>query len=279
MSLDTSSTVPPRKSSGGVILRVDTISAGYGRSDILHDVSFDVHRGSLTILVGPNGSGKSSLLGLMGRLLAPTCGSVLLEGEKIHSLPTRAVARQLAILPQTPILPDAISVYDLVCHGRYPHRGLLSTWTKADELAVETALKITGTLDYAAHAVDTLSGGQRQRCWIAMALAQETPVLLLDEPTTFLDLRFQLDVLDLLKKLTRDHGRSIVAVLHDINQAVNFADQMIFLKDGRVAKVLDAPKTCQPDIIQSVFDVRTTRMSDPASGTVAFVPHNMGQAQ
>jgi len=278
MSADIS-LAPSRHADREIILRVDAVSSGYGKSDILHDVSFDVRRGTLTILVGPNGSGKSSLLGLIGRLLAPTRGSVLLDGETIHNLPTRMVARQLAILPQSPTLPEALSVYDLVCRGRYPHRGLLSFWTKTDEIAVEAALKITGTLDYADSAVDTLSGGQRQRCWIAMALAQETPVLLLDEPTTYLDLHFQLDVLDLLHRLTRDHGRSIVAVLHDINQAVNYADQLIFLKDGRVKQVLDVPDTCEPDIIRSVFDVQTSRLVDPMSGAIAFIPQAMGKAQ
>jgi len=278
MSADIS-LAPSRHADREIILRVDAVSSGYGKSDILHDVSFDVRRGTLTILVGPNGSGKSSLLGLIGRLLAPTRGSVLLDGETIHNLPTRMVARQLAILPQSPTLPEALSVYDLVCRGRYPHRGLLSLWTKTDEIAVEAALKITGTLDYAHSAVDTLSGGQRQRCWIAMALAQETPVLLLDEPTTYLDLHFQLDVLDLLHRLTRDHGRSIVAVLHDINQAVNYADQLIFLKDGRVKQVLDVPDACESDIIRSVFDVQTTRLVDPMSGAIAFIPQAMGKAQ
>ena len=253
-------------------LVAEEISAGYGRQMVVDGISLSVPEGKMTVLVGPNGSGKSTLLSVMARLLKPMGGIVRLDGKELHRMPTREVARRLGLLPQSPLLPEGLTVYDLVSRGRYPHQGFLRQWTEADDAAVEHALAVTDTLDFAARPVDSLSGGQRQRCWIAMALAQETPVILLDEPTTFLDLHYQVEVLDLLRHLTRDHGRTIVAVLHDLNFALQYADRIVFLRDGAIRCVAEHPDECTADLIRDVFNVEVVRLSHPETGMPLFLP-------
>ncbi|NKL38646.1 ATP-binding cassette domain-containing protein [Rhizobium leguminosarum bv. viciae] len=253
-------------------LSADGISAGYGRQVVVDGISLAVPEGKMTVLVGPNGSGKSTLLSVMARLLKPLAGTICLDGKELHRMPTREVARRLGLLPQSPLLPEGLTVYDLVSRGRYPHQGFLRQWTDADEAAVEQALDVTDTLDFAARPVDSLSGGQRQRCWIAMALAQQTPVILLDEPTTFLDLHYQVEVLDLLRHLTRNHGRTIVAVLHDLNFALQYADRVVFLKDGAIRFVAENPRDCTADLIRNVFNVEVVHLSHPETGMPLFLP-------
>jgi iron complex transport system ATP-binding protein len=204
---------------------------GYGDRKVVEDLNLTIPAGKLTVIVGANACGKSTVLRGLARLLAPTRGAVYLDGKPIHQMPTREVATILGVLPQSPIAPDAIVVADLVGRGRYPHQGWFRRWTAEDDAAVAEALRATDTLDIADRPVDELSGGQRQRVWIAMALAQQTDLLLLDEPTTFLDINHQVEVLDLLTDLVRHKGRTVVVVLHDLNLACRYADHI----EGRAA--------------------------------------------
>ena len=245
---------------------------GYAALPVLDALTLTIAPGKLTALVGPNGSGKSTLFSLLARLHAPSDGTVLLDGASIQALPTKAVARRLAILPQSPIVPEAVTVFDLVSRGRYPHQTLLRRWTEADTLAVERAMTMTNTVQYADRPVESLSGGQRQRCWIAMALAQETDIILLDEPTSALDLHFQLEILDLLHTLTREHGRTIVIVLHDLNLAASHADYMVFLKHGQVIADGTAAQVCTAETIEAVFGVPVHILAHPETGRPVFAP-------
>lgn len=253
-------------------LTVEALRAGYGQRVVVDDVSFAVGAGRMTALIGPNGSGKSTLLSAMARLLKPFGGSVRLDGRSVHEMPTKALARALGILPQNPLVPEGLTAYDLVSRGRYPHQGLFQQWGAADEAAVEAAMRLTDTLDFAHQPVDALSGGQRQRCWIAMAMAQETRVILLDEPTTFLDLRYQVEVLDLLRHVTRAHGRTVVVVLHDLNLALAYADTVVCLKDGRIRAVVEDGVGLDPALIHDVFGVEVMALRHPQTGRPVFVP-------
>lgn len=263
---------PGHTEGGAADLVVAEASIAYGRTLIVDGVSFGVPAGRMTALVGPNGSGKSTLLSAMARLLTPAGGSILLDGTSIHQMPTKMVARRLGILPQNPLLPEGLTVFDLVSRGRYPHQGLLRQWSPADQSAVEKALAMTGTIEFADQPVDRLSGGQRQRCWIAMAIAQETDIILLDEPTTYLDLRYQVEILDLLQDLTRRHGRTVVAVLHDLNFALHYADTVLFLKDGRVRGSITDRQACTPALINDVFEIDVVMATHPQTGYPLFVP-------
>lgn len=258
-------------------LRAEGLAAGYGRRLIIDGVTLSVPDATMTVLVGPNGSGKSTLLSVMARLLKPMGGTVTLDGKILQAMPTREVARRLGLLPQNPLLPEGLTVYDLVSRGRYPHQGLIRQWTDADEAAVGHALTVTDTLEFALRPVADLSGGQRQRCWIAMALAQETPIILLDEPTTFLDLHYQVEVLELLRHLTRDHGRTIVAVLHDLNFALQYADRLVFLKNGTIAGTAEHPSQCTVELVREVFNVEVLRLENPESDTPFFLPSTKGR--
>ncbi|AMO50738.1 ABC transporter ATP-binding protein [Kosakonia oryzendophytica] len=254
----------------GIVL--DALSAGYHQQVIVDNISLALPAGKMTVLVGANGSGKSTLLGTIARMLKPLGGSVLLDGKAIHQQPTKAVSRQLGILPQSPIVPEGLTVFELVSRGRFPWQSFMRQWSEDDELAVQEALNLTGTAGFAHQPVDSLSGGQRQRCWIAMALAQQTPVILLDEPTTFLDLRYQVEILELLHSLTRHHHRTVVVVLHDLNFAVNYADTLVFLKQGRLQGVLHEGDPCTPELIKNVFDVDVQMSVNPLTGKPFFMP-------
>jgi len=196
----------------------------------------------------------------------------VLDGKAIHSQPTKAVARQLGILPQSPLLPEGLTVFELVSRGRFPWQNVMRQWSEEDERAVEEALRLTGTAEFAHHLVESLSGGQRQRCWIAMVLAQQTPYILLDEPTTYLDLRYQVEILELLHTLTRRHGRTVVVVLHDLNFAVNYGDSLVFLRQGKVEGVLHEGDACTPELIKAVFDVDVHMSVNPLTGKPFFMP-------
>ncbi|MEW2351220.1 ABC transporter ATP-binding protein [Streptomyces sp. NPDC006684] len=245
---------------------------GYARRSVVAGVSTALPTGKVTMIVGPNACGKSTLLRGLARLLSPTAGDVLLDGEDIHSVPSREVAARLGILPQTPVAPDGIRVLDLVGRGRYPHQGLFRRWSTEDDTAVAEALAATDTLDLADRPVDELSGGQRQRVWIAVALAQRTGILLLDEPTTYLDLPHQVDVLDLVTDLNRERGTTVVAVLHDLNLACRYGDHLIALREGRVVAEGAPAEVVTEDLVREVFAMDCRVVPDPVSGTPLVLP-------
>jgi iron complex transport system ATP-binding protein len=253
-------------------LRAQSLVAGYGERTILDDVSLNVPAGRTTAIVGANACGKSTLLRVLSRLLTPTQGSVLLEGNAIHQLPTRRLAQQLGFLPQSPIAPEGISVLELVSRGRHPHQGLFKRWSAADEAAVADALAATHMSELAERHVDELSGGQRQRVWIAMALAQQTRVLLLDEPTTFLDINHQVDVLDLLTDLNQQRGTTIVMVLHELNLAARYADQLVAMANGQVYAVGPPEKILTEQMVREVFGLESRVIEDPVTGKPMMIP-------
>ncbi len=252
-------------------LQAQALTLRYEARVISRDLSLSVPDGAFTAVVGPNACGKSTLLRALARLLPPQRGQVLLDSKAIHTLPSREVARQLGMLPQSPTAPDGITVADLVARGRFPHQSFLRQWTPADEAAVDDALRLTGTIDLAERPLAELSGGQRQRVWIAMALAQETPILLLDEPTTFLDLSHQIELLDLLARLNAE-GRTIVAVLHELNLAFRYADHLIAMRDGSIVAEGAPSEIVTESLMQEVFGLRAMVMADPISARPMIVP-------
>lgn len=253
-------------------LQAKQLTLGYDDRTVVDDLTVSIPTGKVTMIVGANACGKSTLLRGLARLLKPKSGSVLLDGKSIHSIPTRQVATQLGLLPQTPVAPDGITVADLVGRGRYPHQGWFRQWSKEDDAAVAAALTDTDTLELASRPVDELSGGQRQRVWIAMALAQETGILLLDEPTTFLDVSHQVEVLDLLTDLNHRTGTTIAIVLHDLNLAARYADHLIALKDGQIAACGEPGDVVTEDLMREVFGMESRVVPDPVSGTPMIVP-------
>jgi iron complex transport system ATP-binding protein len=253
-------------------LTVAKLSAGYGDSDILRDLDMVVPPAKITVIVGANACGKSTLLRSMSRLLVPRHGEVLLDGKSVHRTPPRDLARKLGLLPQSPIAPEGITVADLVGRGRHPHQGLFSRWTRKDDEAVQAALDATKTADLADRPVDELSGGQRQRVWIAMALAQETEILLLDEPTTFLDINHQIEVLDLLTDLNRARGTTIVMVLHDLNLAARYADHLVAMADGRIHDAGTPEAVLTEENVRQVFGLESRVITDPTCGRPMMLP-------
>jgi iron complex transport system ATP-binding protein len=253
-------------------LEAQDVRLGYAERDVVAGLSLTIAEGRITSIVGANACGKSTLLRGLARLLKPRGGAVHLDGRSIATLPTREVAKRLVVLPQAPIAPEGITVVDLVGRGRFPHRGLLRTWSSSDEAAVAAAMEATGVLDLAERPIDELSGGQRQRVWIAMALAQDTPVLLLDEPTTFLDVAHQVEVLDLLTDLNRTDGRTIVLVLHDLNQACRYSHHLIAMRDGSIAAQGTPAEIVTADLVEEVFGMRCHVVDDPVSHTPMVIP-------
>ncbi|MDQ0426285.1 ABC transporter ATP-binding protein [Cellulomonas iranensis] len=253
-------------------LAVDAVTVGYDDRVVVHDMTLSVAPGAITAIVGANGCGKSTLLRAMARLLKARTGRVLLDGTPIDTMPSRDVATVLGLLPQTPVSPEGIAVADLVGRGRYPHQGWFRRWTAQDDAVVEQALVATDTLDLADRPVDELSGGQRQRVWIAMALAQQTDVLLLDEPTTFLDVAHQVEVLDLLTDLNRERGTTIVMVLHDLNLAARYADDLVALTDGRLYAQGDPADVVTEQMVRDVFGMAARVVPDPVSGCPLVLP-------
>ena len=253
-------------------LHVKDVSVGYGERTVLDTLNVDIKRGAVTSIVGPNGCGKSTLLRTMSRLLNPAKGEIVLDGKSIHDIPTRKLATQLGLLPQTPIAPDGIVVADLVGRGRTPHQGILGRWSQQDYDIVAEALETTGISDLAERSIDELSGGQRQRVWIAMALAQRTETLLLDEPTTYLDVKHQLDVLDLLTELNRDRGTTIVMVLHDLNLAARYSDELVAVSGGKVFAHGHPREVITKENVKSVFGIDSVIITDPVSDQPAVMP-------
>ena len=253
-------------------LRAENITSGYDGPPVLSDVSLAVAPGKMTILVGPNGSGKSTLLKTMGRILNPTSGSVLLDGKSIHASKSRDVARTLGLLPQGPIAPEGLTVRELVAQGRFPHQGLMRQWTRNDEEIVTAAMATASVTEFADRPVDSLSGGQRQRCWIAMALAQETDLLLLDEPTTFLDLKVQVDLMELLADLAHSGGRTLVVVLHELSLAAAYADHLVMMKEGRIVCAGTPDAIFTAERLKDVFDLDAHVVRDAETGHLVCVP-------
>ncbi|WP_167154249.1 ABC transporter ATP-binding protein [Streptomyces sp. MBT27] len=253
-------------------LSAESVTLGYDQRVIAKDLSVEIPDRSFTVIVGPNACGKSTLLRALSRMLKPSEGQVLLDGQAIHSLPAKKVARTLGLLPQSSIAPDGITVGDLVARGRYPHQGLLRQWSPEDERIVQESMAATGVGELGERYVDELSGGQRQRVWIAMALAQQTPLLLLDEPTTFLDIQHQIEVLDLCAQLHEEQGRTLVAVLHDLNQAARYASHLIAMRDGEVVAEGTPSSVVTAELVERVFGVRCQVIPDPETGTPLVVP-------
>lgn len=253
-------------------LSVRGLVAGYADRTILQGLDLEVLPGRITAIVGANACGKSTLLRTMSRLLSPREGQVLLDGKAIHRMTPRQVARIMGLLPQSPIAPEGITVADLVSRGRHPHRGILSRWSPGDDRAVADALEATRTTDLAERAVDELSGGQRQRVWIAMALAQQTDLLLLDEPTTFLDISHQVEVLDLLTDLNHRAGTTVVMVLHDLNLAARYADQLVAMAGGRLHAQGTPEAVLTEENVRTVFGLDSRIIPDPTSGRPMMLP-------
>jgi iron complex transport system ATP-binding protein len=253
-------------------LRADTVSLGYGDRPVISDLILHVPDGRVTVIVGPNACGKSTLLRGLARLLRPTSGAVLLDGEAIHRQSTRHVARTVGVMPQSPMAPEGVTVVDLVGRGRHPHQGMFRRWAGEDERAVAEALEATDTTELADRVVDELSGGQRQRVWIAMALAQDTDLLLLDEPTTYLDVAHQVEMLDLLADLNRSRGTTLVMVLHDLNLAARYAHHLVVLKDGRIVAEGDPAEVVTEETVHDAFGLGNRVILDPVSLTPLVVP-------
>lgn len=255
-------------------LRAQQVTLGYAGRSVIDDLSVVFPTGAITVIVGANACGKSTLLKSVARLLTPSSGQVLLEGKSVHRLPTRQLARRLGMLPQSPVTPEGLTVRDLVGRGRFPHQGLFAYWRDEDEQAVTEALALTGILDLQQRPMDELSGGQRQRAWIAMALAQQTEVLLLDEPTTFLDIAHRLEVLDLLHRLNRERGTTIVMVLHDLNEASRYADHLIAMRDGQIEAAGPPDQVVTADLVRNVFSIDSVIIPDPLTDSPMVIPRS-----
>jgi iron complex transport system ATP-binding protein len=260
-------------------LEVTELTLGYRDRTVIERLDLVVPPGRVTAVVGANACGKSTLLRSMSRLLAPRAGQVLLDGKQVHRTPAKELARTLGLLPQSPLAPEGITVADLVGRGRHPHQRVLSRWSREDDQAVAAALEATGTVDLAERPVDELSGGQRQRVWIAMVLAQQTDLLLLDEPTTFLDVSHQIEVLDLLTDLNRDRGTTIVMVLHDLNLAARYADHLVAVADGRVHAAGDPADVLTAETVRAVFGLESRVITDPVSGRPLMLPVGRHRAE
>jgi len=261
----------PRMSSGSRLV-ASHVTLGYGEEPVVRELTTPLPDGQTTVIVGANACGKSTLLRGMARLLRPTSGAVLLDGQPITSVPSRQVARTLGLLPQNPVTPEGVSVVDLVGRGRHPHQGAFRRWSSEDEHAVAQALELTDTLDLADRLVDELSGGQRQRVWIAMALAQQTDLLLLDEPTTYLDVAHQVEVLDLLADLNETRGTTIAMVLHDLNLAARYADHLIAMSGGRIVSAGAPAEVITVDCVRKVFGMECRVIEDPVTATPMVIP-------
>ncbi|OJF17084.1 MAG: iron dicitrate ABC transporter ATP-binding protein [Bacillaceae bacterium G1] len=248
------------------------VVAGYGDKMILNGISLEIPSNQISVIIGANGCGKSTLLKTLARIIKPASGEVRLDGQPLQAYPSKRLARVVGLLPQSPIVPEGITVADLVGRGRFPHQSLFGTWSKRDYEAVAEAMEIMDIAPLANRHVDELSGGQRQRVWIAMALAQQTDILLLDEPTTFLDITYQIEILDLLTDLNRKYGTTIVMVLHDINLSARYADYIFALREGRLVAEGKPSEVITSQLIKDVFGLDCMVVQDPVSNSPSVVP-------
>ncbi|MET9768842.1 ABC transporter ATP-binding protein [Streptomyces sp. NPDC006415] len=258
-------------------LAARSLTLAYEDRTVVHELDLTVPDGQVTVIVGPNACGKSTTLRALGRLLKPRGGAVLLDGTELARIPTKEIARSIGLLPQTPVAPEAITVSDLVARGRQPHQSWWQQWSDADERAVTDAMSRTDVTALAERPVDELSGGQRQRVWIAMALAQDTDLLLLDEPTTYLDIAHQVEVLDLVRQLASPaadgtRGRTVVTVLHDLNQAARYADRLVAMKEGRIVAEGAPGDIVTAELVATVFGLEAVIVPDPVTGSPLVVP-------
>ena len=256
---------------GQARLRVDNATIGYDKRTISEALSIEIRDRTFTAIIGPNGCGKSTLLRSLARVLTPSVGGILLDGKDISAYRSKEVARKLGLLPQSSLAPEGISVADLVARGRAPYQSLFQQWRQSDEEAVSAALEATRLTDLSDRLVDELSGGQRQRVWVAMLLAQDTPIMLLDEPTTFLDIAHQYELMELFRGF-HDGGKTIVAVLHDLNQAARYADQLIVMREGQIVTSGPPADVITPDLMETVFGLRCLVVPDPVTHTPSVVP-------
>ncbi|RDY67660.1 ABC transporter ATP-binding protein [Halobacillus trueperi] len=256
-------------------LSTEELKIGYGEVTVVNDLNLHLPEGKITTIIGPNGCGKSTILQTMSRLIHPQTGFVYLDGKEIHKSSTKEIATKMAVLPQTPEAPTGLTVYELVTYGRFPHQRGFGRLTDEDRDIIEWALEVTGISDFAERAIDSLSGGQRQKVWIAMALAQETELLLLDEPTTYLDLTHQLEVLQLLERLNREENRTIAMVLHDLNHAARFADHMVAIKNGQIVQEGVPNEVMTEDVLGEVFNIDAHMAMDLQTGRPALLTYNL----
>lgn len=256
-------------------LRTENITVGYGEKTIIKDLSFEVPDKKITTIIGSNGCGKSTLLKALTRIISHQSGSIILDGKRISQENTRVLAKKLAILPQTNTVPAGLTVGELVSYGRFPYQNGFGRLTKKDMEVIDWALERTGTIAFKYQTIDSLSGGQRQRVWIAMALAQQTEIIFLDEPTTYLDMAHQLEVLELLQQLNQNEGRTIIMVLHDLNQAARFADHIIALKEGEIVKAGTVEEVINRNVLQEVFHIDAVIGKDPRTNKPICLTYNL----
>jgi len=246
------------------------VTIGYGEHVIVSDLDVEIPDGKVTSIIGPNGCGKSTLLKALSRLLSVKNGKILLDGKNIHTQSTKEIAKKIAILPQSPDVADGLTAGELVSYGRFPHQKGFGRLSTEDKEEIDWALKVTGTYDFKHRAINDLSGGQRQRVWIAMALAQKTDIIFLDEPTTYLDISHQLEILELVQELNREHGTTIVMVLHDINQAIRFSDHLIAMKGGDIVSSGETQ-----EVLKKVFNIDAELSTDPRTGKPMLVTYDL----
>lgn len=259
-------------------LSAKDLTLGYGETIIIDELDIEIPKGEITVFIGGNGCGKSTLLRSLARLLKPLSGSILLDGQEIAKMKTKEVAQKLAILPQSPTTPEGLTVYELVKQGRHPYRGFVKPWSKADEEAVIQALTSTNILNLKDRTVDSLSGGQRQRAWIALTLAQQTDIILLDEPTTYLDMTHQIEILDLLFDLNEKKKHTIVMVLHDLNLSSRYAHHIIAIKNKKVYAQGKPEDIITSELVHDVFQMKCNISCDPIFGTPMCIPHGKGRS-
>ncbi|WP_277586614.1 ABC transporter ATP-binding protein [Psychrobacillus antarcticus] len=254
------------------LFRADQLASGYDDKIILKNINLEIPSNKISVIIGSNGCGKSTLLKTLAKLIKPSSGDVTLDGKAISKIPPKKLAQILGVLPQSPIVPEGITVSDLIGRGRFPHQSLFSGWSKKDYEAVAEAMEIMNVTEFADLDIDELSGGQRQRVWIAMALAQQTDILFLDEPTTFLDITYQVEILDLLTDLNRKHGTTIVMVLHDINLSARYGDYIFAIKNGRLVSEGAPQEVITDSLIHEIFGMKCVVIDDPVSHTPLVVP-------
>ncbi len=262
---------PSDASPGRARLRTERLSVRFGARTVLHELDVDIPDGAMTVIVGPNACGKSTLLRALARMITPSQGRVLLDDCPASSWATKEWARRVGMLPQSPTAPEGMVTEDLVARGRHPHQSLLRQWSRTDQSALDEAMAAADVTELAGRPVQELSGGQRQRVWLAMALAQQTDHLLLDEPTTYLDIAHQVEVLELARRL-RTGGRTVVAVLHELNLAFRYADHLVVMSQGRVVAAGDPREVVTAELIERVYDLPCQLITDPLAGTPLVLP-------